>query len=65
MYILAHTHGSGVAIPLPVLVMFPIPFIIASAMLIQKKRYLLALFAIIGIFVAAFVAFALFISSII
>ncbi|MCK4276073.1 MAG: hypothetical protein KAX78_06145 [Phycisphaerae bacterium] len=47
-----------------VLMMFPVPFVVAAVILMIKKWYLLALFAILAALAAGFTAFALFVNSI-
>ena len=62
--ILAHNPGGSPTLPVLVLLMFPVPFIVAAVLLIIKKRNLLALFAILGAFAAGYLALKLFVDSI-
>ena len=63
--ILAHNPGGSPGLPMLVLMMFPMPFVVAAVILIIKKRNLLALFAILAAFAAGFLALKLFVDSIV
>jgi len=63
--ILAHNSGGSPGLPVFVLMMFPVPFVVAAVILIIKKRNLLALFAILAAAAVGFLAFGLFVNSIV